>query len=247
MFEKLYIKLLMNFVYFVDYTNKKKILNYFKSRLKDISLVAIDIGTHKGETIDFFLDNFNVTQIYCCEPNSEIFSELNKKKKYHNDKIKLFNLALGQQNEEKQLSILKDSSSSTFNQFNENSNYFKRKKKILNYFSNTNEYVAKKKLVKVLKTSDFINENLIKNIDVLKIDTEGYEFNILKGLNIDQFKLIKFIYFEHHYDLMLKKNYKFQDINEFLVEKGFKKSFKIKMKFRKTFEYIYENKIESTS
>ena len=46
---------------------------------------------------------------------------------------------------------------------------------------------------------------------------------------------------------MLKKNYKFQDINEFLVEKGFKKSFKIKMKFRKTFEYIYENKIESTS
>ena len=54
MFEKLYIKLLMNFVYFVDYTNKKKILNYFKSRLKDIFLVTIDIGTHKGETIDFF-------------------------------------------------------------------------------------------------------------------------------------------------------------------------------------------------
>ncbi len=57
----------------------KKILNYFKSKLKDISLVVIDVGTHKGETIDFFLDNFNVKQIYCCEPNSEIFSSLSKK------------------------------------------------------------------------------------------------------------------------------------------------------------------------
>ena len=243
MFEKLYIKLLMNFVYFVDYTNKKKILNYFRSKLKDVFLVAIDVGTHKGETIDFFLDNFNIKQIYCCEPNSEVFSELNKKKKYQDEKIKLFNLGLGQLNEEKQLNILRDSSSSTLNPFNENSKYFKRKKKILNYFSYSDEYIAKKELVKILKTSDFINQNLIQNIDVLKIDTEGYEYKILKGINNNQFKFIKFIYFEHHYDLMLNKGYKFRDINDFLVEKGFKKSFKIKMKFRKTFEYIYENKI----
>jgi len=243
MFEKLYLKLLMNFVYFVDYTNKKKILNYFKSKLKDVFLVAIDVGTHKGETIDFFLDNFNIKQIFCCEPNTEVFSELNNKKKYQDEKIKLFNLGLGQLNEEKQLSILRDSSSSTLNPFNENSKYFKRKKKILNYFSYSDEYISKKELVKILKTSDFINQNQIKDIDVLKIDTEGYEYKILKGINNDQFKFIKFIYFEHHYDLMLNKGYKFRDINDFLVEKGFKKSFKIKMKFRKTFEYIYENKI----
>jgi len=243
MFEKLYLKLLMNFVYFVDYTNKKKILNYFRSKLKDVFLIAIDVGTHKGETIDFFLDNFNIKQIYCCEPNTEVFSELNNKKKYQDEKIKLFNLGLGQLNEEKQLSILRDSSSSTLNSFNENSKYFKRKKKILNYFSYSDEYISKKELVKILKTSDFINQNQIKDIDVLKIDTEGYEYKILKGINNDQFKFIKFIYFEHHYDLMLNKGYKFRDINDFLVEKGFKKSFKIKMKFRKTFEYIYENKI----
>ena len=233
----------MNFVYFVDYTNKKKILNYFRSKLKDVFLIAIDVGTHKGETIDFFLDNFNIKQIFCCEPNTEVFSELNNKKKYQDEKIKLFNLGLGQLNEEKQLSILRDSSSSTLNSFNENSKYFKRKKKILNYFSYSDEYISKKELVKILKTSDFINQNQIKDIDVLKIDTEGYEYKILKGINNDQFKFIKFIYFEHHYDLMLNKGYKFRDINDFLVEKGFKKSFKIKMKFRKTFEYIYENKI----
>ena len=29
----------------------------------------------------------------------------------------------------------------------------------------------------------FIEKNGIKNIDLLKIDTEGYEFNVLKGLS----------------------------------------------------------------
>ena len=155
----------------------------------------------------------------------------------------MYNFGLGHLNEKKNLNILRDSSSSTFNPFNENTNYFKRKKKILSYFSNKAEYINKKELVKISKTSDFINQNLIKYIDILKIDTEGYEYNVLKGLNNDQFKFIKYIYFEHHYDLMLEKDYKFQDINDFLIKKGFKKSFKIKMKFRKTFEYIYENRI----
>ena len=73
MFEKLYIKLLMNFVYFVDYTNKKKILNYFKSRLKDIFLVTIDIGTHKGETIDFFRTILILTKFIVVNPILRFF------------------------------------------------------------------------------------------------------------------------------------------------------------------------------
>ena len=49
------------------------------------------------------------------------------------------------------------------------------------------------------------------------------------------------IYFEHHFDLMLRKNYKFRDIHNLLKEKKFKKIFKIKMPLRKVFEYIYIN------
>ena len=58
---------------------------------------------------------------------------------------------------------------------------------------------------------------LIK-IDLLKIDTEGYEYNIIKGLKTYYHK-IKLIYFEHHYDDMLVKNYKFEDIHKLLKEK----------------------------
>ena len=77
------------------------------------------------------------------------------------------------------------------------------------------------------------------------IDTEGSEFEILKGLE-DRIKDIILIYFEHHYDLMLKKNYKFRDINSLLKKNNFKNVFKVKMPFRKVFEYIYINEKKET-
>ena len=83
--------------------------------------------------------------------------------------------------------------------------------------------------------------NNLKNIDFLKIDTEGYEFQVILGL--EKFlNNVSLILFEHHYDSMLIKKYKFSDINNYLVNNNFKQIYKIKMPFRKTFEYIYLNK-----
>ena len=41
---------------------------------------------------------------------------------------------------------------------------------------------------------------------------------------------------------MIIKNYKFGDIHQILKKYGIEKIFKTKMLFRKSFEYIYENK-----
>ena len=54
---------------------------------------------------------------------------------------------------------------------------------------------------------------------------------------------MKYIYFEHHYDDMIVKDYTFRDINSILSSYGFKRVFKSKMYFRKSFEYIFENTI----
>ena len=40
---------------------------------------------------------------------------------------------------------------------------------------------------------------------------------------------------------MVLKNYKLSDIHNYLIQNNFKKVFKVKMKFRKSFEYIYLN------
>ena len=98
----------------------------------------------------------------------------------------------------------------------------------------------KEKTIKIINSLDFIKEKKINNIDLLKIDTEGYEYYILKGF--DTFlRNVRAIYFEHHFDLMIKKGYKFSDINQILLNQGFKQKFKYKMIFRKSFEYIYIN------
>ena len=81
----------------------------------------------------------------------------------------------------------------------------------------------------------------IDKIDLLKIDTEGHEYFVLKGFG-DNLKKIKTIFFEHHYDQMIVKDYTFSNIHDYLILKGFKPYFKFKMPLRKSFEYIYINK-----
>ena len=134
-----------------------------------------------------------------------------------------------------------DTASSTFNEINTNTDYFKKKQKILSFFLPNNDLINERQKIKIVNLSNFISDNNIVRLDILKIDTEGFEFNILKGLNKDDFKKIRYIYFEHHYDLMIKKKYKFSDINNLLKINNFTIKYKLKMKFRKSFEYIYEN------
>ena len=114
----------------------------------------------------------------------------------------------------------------------------KKKLKILN-INNLKEYY-KKISINLISLDEYIEKNNINEIDIIKIDTEGFEFDVIKGLSLKN-KLTKFIYFEHHYDDMIKKNYTFKDINAILIKFGFKKVYKSKMYFRKSFEYIYKN------
>jgi len=131
-----------------------------------------------------------------------------------------------------------ESSSSSINELNKNSNYYKKKFFLLNFLG-LNE-VTKKIEIKVVTLSDFILENNINKIDLLKIDTEGHEFQVLSGLK-DKMHMINLIHIEHHFDDMIIKDYKLTDIHNLLEKKGFKKYFKIKMRFRKSFEYLYIN------
>ena len=108
----------------------------------------------------------------------------------------------------------------------------------MNFFSNEN--YQKTIDVNVNTLSNYLSDKNIGHIDLIKIDTEGSELNVLLGLN-SLINNVKFIFFEHHYDDMVKKNYTFSEINNFLIVNNFKKLFKIKMPFRKSFEYIYIN------
>jgi FkbM family methyltransferase len=229
----------------IDFFYQKKIINFFKKTSALSYDVVVDIGAHKGETISNFLKNFKIQNIYSFEASSKTYKDLESnvkkiRKKYTTVNIEIFNTGIGNSKDQKIFNELPDSNSSTFNMIDENSSYFKRKNKILSFFFKK-KFIIKKNFVSQIKLSEFIKEKKIKNIDILKIDTEGYEFEVIKGLDKD-IKIIKFIYFEHHYDNMIKKNYKFSDIHDFLSTNGFQRAFKVKMPLRKSFDYIYEKK-----
>jgi len=221
-----------------DYLTEKKIINQLKRVfLNKKTISVIDIGAHKGEYISSIIKNFNISKAYCFEPNPKVFKILNNKISL-NKKIELLNYGASNNSGNILFNENIESSSSSINELNKNSNYYKKKFFLLNFLG-LNE-VTKKIEIKVVTLSDFILENNINKIDLLKIDTEGHEFQVLSGLK-DKMHMINLIHFEHHFDDMIIKDYKLTDIHNLLIKKGFKKYFKIKMKFRKSFEYLYIN------
>ena len=131
-----------------------------------------------------------------------------------------------------------ESSSSSINNLNPGSKYFKKKYFFFNFLKK--KRFSTPVAINTITLKEFIENKNLEAVDILKVDTEGYEYNVIVGLD-EKIKLIKAIHLEHHFDDMIIKNYKLTDIHKNLVDKGFKKTFKIKMKFRKSFEYIYEN------
>jgi len=80
---------------------------------------------------------------------------------------------------------------------------------------------SNKIVLHIKNAKDYVNEKNIKTIDFLKIDTEGYELNIVQGFD-DFLENIKIIQFEYG-GTFLDSNVKLIDIIRYLETKGFRK------------------------
>ena len=234
-------KLVLLFLSLFDYFYQKKIIKFLKkNNLSEINLI-FDVGAHKGESINLFLKNMKVKNIVSFEasPLNFKYLENNKKnleKKFPNTKIIIENLALSSDGRVVTFKQFNESSSSTINNINQESRYFKRKFNLLNLRNKKKIYESFK--LKTETLDNYIYQNNFNRISFLKIDTEGYEYEILIGLK-KKIKSIDTIMFEHHYDNMIIKEYTFSDINYLLKKNDFYQVFKSRMPFRKSFEYIY--------
>ena len=81
------------------------------------------------------------------------------------------------------------------------------------YFTLKLRFIKKEIKIKKNTLSTILDKHKIKKIDLLKIDTEGHEFNILKGIK-RYYKKTKIILFEFHYDNSLIKGYDFNDVDK---------------------------------
>ena len=234
----------MNYLFkIIDFFYQKKKYFFLKKKIPKNIDILIDVGAHQGDTIIEFLKIFLIKKIYAFEPSRKNFKKLIKKtkkiEKCNPVKIKVYPYGLGEKNDIMRLTEIADGVSNTFNNLNVNSTYFKKKKFITSLFG-MKKFIKDEVLTKIVHLKDLIKEEKIDKIDLIKIDTEGFEYNTLVGMD-REIKKVRFILFEHHYDNMIIKNYKFKDIHALLVNNGFQKVYKIKMPFRKSFDYVYEN------
>lgn len=162
--KKFIQKIFFNFGYKIAKIKDKKLKEFdeiYNKILNDNSVI-IDVGANKGQSIERFL-KFHNPVIYSFEPSGDVFKILESKFKNRTN-CYLYNVALGE----------KKSESLFFEYYNNE----------LNSFHLINDLdVKKKREIKVpIDTLDnFTEQNNLKKINLLKIDTQGYEQNVLSG------------------------------------------------------------------
>ena len=236
----MYIKFILKILSFFDYFKKKDVIIFFKKNITGDIINLIDVGAHHGETIKLFNSSFDIHNIYAFEPSYKNFKVLEKKtKNIKNTNLRIYNYGIGVTEGLFDFNESDESQSSTLVKINYKSKYYKRKKNLLHFFKKKQDLFFTTK-VNIKTLNDFLIDQKIKNVEILKIDTEGYDFNVIKSLE-NKLSFIKYIYFEHHFHNMLCKDYTFNEVHNYLINNNFKKVFKTKMFYRKTFEYIYKN------
>ncbi len=129
---------------------------------------CFDIGANHGQTVDFLLQLFKKPDIYAFEPGTSAFNKLKKRKFPQN--IQTYHKALGAENTSKEFI--------NYNQPWLNS-FLELEDKRDHYFKGT--HVIGTENIEVITLDLFATENQINRIDYIKLDTQGYDFEVLKG------------------------------------------------------------------
>ena len=173
--------------------------------VKQNNPVVFDIGANKGQSILTYKGLFKEAEIFSFEPNPLLFSGL--KNQFSSDsKVHLYQDALGEQKGNNEFIIYENNELSSFKSIEVNS---------VNPFSN--EQINSKIIVKTNTLDEFVLEHGVKKIDILKIDTQGYELEILKGAtNCLKNGIIENIYLELNFIEMYKNQSNYLDILQLL-------------------------------
>ncbi|MEG3438706.1 FkbM family methyltransferase [Pannus brasiliensis CCIBt3594] len=131
--------------------------------------IIFDVGANIGQTATYYREKFPRSDIYCFEPIRETYSILEAKFS-RDQRVKCFPIALGASPEKKEIVLNENSQQNSLtDKLNEGRAI------------GTDENSPKTEIVQIDTLDGFCQENNINEIDLLKIDTEGYELEVLKG------------------------------------------------------------------
>ena len=189
-----------------------------KKKIKKNPLI-FDVGANRGQSIETYKKIFENPIIHSFEPIKSEFKIMAERYK-NEENVFLNNCALGSQIEQKELNITVNTKNSSFNRTID-SDWLKKRSKEFNV--KPADYITSKQKVNVITLDHYCEKNKIDNIDLLKIDTQGYEDKVLQGsLNNLRNNNIKAIITEITFSDIYEKYFSFSDLEKFLIPNNFR-------------------------
>jgi FkbM family methyltransferase len=174
---------------------------------------VFDVGANVGQTVRKIVEYYPKANIYSFEPDPKSYQKL-QERTAHLSNVRVYNIGLGEHNENKELLLTNTPTGNSFLAVAEEA---------FEYSPGDWLKLKDKKEVSVCRLDTFCQDNNISSIDLLKIDTQGYELKVLKGGG-DWLspKTVKTIYLEVNFVTYYQGQASFLDIFSTLLDKGYK-------------------------
>ena len=191
-----------------------------KSLIKKSDPIIFDVGANKGQSIERYRKIFKIPTIHSFEPNTDEINIL-KKRYYSDENVILNNLGVGEKEATLEFNINAMSGHSSFIKLIPNTTWIKKRSKQIDI--NSKNYTSKKINSKIITLDDYAKKNNIENIDILKIDTQGFEDKVLLGAkNLIKENRIKLIQLELIFSEIYQNPLQIYDVEKNLIPKNYK-------------------------
>ena len=169
-------------------TGEKKFIRLIKDEIN----LSLDIGANVGNYTKLILQETS-SKVISFEPLPDAYRELEVLKKEFRERLEIFNIAISNENKKQELYF--------GNKKSEKASLMNNLEK-LSFVEETNINKISVEVKKLDDLKDILNNEII---DFIKIDTEGYEFEVLDGAkNLLKEHQPKFIQIEFNWHQLLK-------------------------------------------
>lgn len=171
--------------------------------------LCLDIGANEGQTIRLLQRVFARPRIHAFEPSSQVFPKLERS--HFRSGVTLHQCALGSHSARREFINYRKSVLSSFLPLDRNDG---------NRFREVD--VAGTETVDVMTVDDFVAKNRLGRIDLLKVDTQGFDLEVLQGSS-DALRrgIVDHVLVELNFVRLYEGQGSAQEINDYLAAHGF--------------------------
>tara|TARA_B100000686_G_C16709601_1_gene928333 strand:- start:99 stop:851 length:753 start_codon:yes stop_codon:yes gene_type:complete len=207
---------------YLDKFNREKVLKLLVGNEKP---VIFDVGANDGSSIIEFKSWWPESTVHSFEPQEECWAKLEEQAAIYSDSVIVNKIGVGAEKSNGLTFYTHNitTGQSGFHRINAKSSDSIRLKELGSSPNELSSYQASlnhSRTVPLLTLGNYITEKKIEKVNMLKIDTQGYEPEVLSGLG-DQLAKIDVVLTELMFYDFYERSLSFSDIEQYLLPAGF--------------------------